>query len=192
MQDVILKLQQIASGKRFIVNGKEYKDGESPLLELSDGDDVKIELIPKLLKEGLTTGIEVGKTYIIKVTRRMTRRPKDKSEFMFMWNEGIPMPFMIMVGTVIRETRGMFYMRCYSKPLHTNMCMRCGRKITHPVSLLYGLGPECGNHAYITPIETEEQFIEAFDTIKANLKSITWNGWILKTEIEHYKEVLDE
>ena len=73
--------------------------------------------------------------------------------------------------------------------LKTDYCMKCGRPITHPVSRLYGLGPECGGHYHINPFETEEQLRQAVKEIDEKLNAIQWSGWISKRGIEYAMEV---
>ena len=59
----------------------------------------------------------------------------------------------------------------------TDTCRHCGRKLTHPVSVLYGIGPECGKHYHIPQ---EEQDVER---IREMITSIKYEGWIPKSGI---------
>jgi len=59
----------------------------------------------------------------------------------------------------------------------TSICRHCGRDLTHPVSVLYGIGPECGKHYHIPQ---EEKDIEK---IRDMITSITYQGWIPKSGI---------
>ena len=68
--------------------------------------------------------------------------------------------------------------------IHYNYCMKCGRPLTHPVSRLYGLGPECGQHFHINPFETEQELREAVEEVDKKLSEITWSGWIAKSAVE--------
>lgn len=78
---------------------------------------------------------------------------------------------------------------CIAVPLKIDVCMRCGRTLTHPVSRLYGIGPECGGHAHINPFNTEEELYAALDKVKEQLSEIKWRGWVIKSAIEECQEV---
>ena len=65
----------------------------------------------------------------------------------------------------------------------TNTCRHCGRHLTHPVSVLYGIGPECGKHYHI-PRNSED--VEA---IRALLQEIKYEGWIPKSVIESFERI---
>lgn len=132
-----------------------------------------------------------GHEYIVKVKRWMTQETTDDSfDFMRHWNKNIPMPFRVMRGRVLSETRGMLYMELRACILKTDYCMRCGKPLTHPVSRLYGLGPECGGHYHINPFNTEEELRAAIHEVKQKLNNITWTGWIAKAGVESAVEVL--
>lgn len=132
-----------------------------------------------------------GHEYIVRVKRWMTQ-PTDNAgfEFMYHWNKNIPMPLRVMRGRVLNETRGMVYMELRACPLKTDYCMKCGKPLTHPVSRLYGLGPECGGHYHINPFNTEEELNAAIHEVRQKLNDISWTGWIAKSGVEYATEVL--
>lgn len=149
-------------------------------------DDSKEEAAKKVS----STALRSGREYLIKVKSWMTKPTVDDSfDFMEHWNNNIPMPFRVMKGKVLKETRGMVYMSLRACPVKTSTCIRCGRLLTHPVSMLYGLGPECGQHAYINPFDTEEELCAHYDELVNSLEKITWSGWIAKSGIEYATEV---
>jgi len=174
--------------------GKEFQT----LSQIPEGAQVRI-ILPKIqpqvekvnASERQIIGQEVrlGSTYRIKVRAYMTKTASDEFDFMLKWNNNVPMPFRVMTGKVIKETRGMVMMDLYCAPVQTDTCMRCGKSLTHPVSRLYGLGPECGGHAHINPFENEEQLIAALDEVKNKLSIIKWRGWVIKSAIEVAVEV---
>lgn len=131
----------------------------------------------------------LNRRYAIKVRKYMTQSSSPDFNFMQTFNNNIPMPFRVMVGKAIRETRGMFYMELHAEPLPVSHCMKCGRTLTHPVSRLYGLGPECGSHFHINPFESEEELDNALEEVQNKLRAITWEGWVIKSAIENFKEV---
>ena len=55
--------------------------------------------------------MEVGKSYKITVKKYMTEPATSTFDFQDKWNNGKPMPLCIMQGEVIKETRGMYYMK---------------------------------------------------------------------------------
>lgn len=132
-----------------------------------------------------------GHEYIVRVKSWMTKQATDPSfDFMSHWNKNIPMPLRVMRGRVLSETRGMVYMELRACPLKTDFCMKCGKPLTHPVSRLYGLGPECGGHYHINPFNTEEELQAAIQEVRQKLSSVTWTGWIAKSGVEYATEVL--
>ena len=132
-----------------------------------------------------------GHEYTVKVKRWMTQESKDSSfDFMRYWNKNIPMPMRVMKGKVLSETRGMLYMELRACPMETDYCIKCGKPLSHPVSKLYGLGPECGQHFHINPFNTEEELQEALEEVREKLNNITWTGWIAKSGVEYATEVL--
>lgn len=58
--------------------------------------------------------MEVGKSYKITVKKYMTEPATANFDFQDKWNNGKPMPICIMQGEVIKETRGMYYMKLKS------------------------------------------------------------------------------
>lgn len=189
----------------LIIDGQVVEDLEYVLAKLEEGQLITVQLKPivavpsteeqheeepQQLHAGITTGaLLTNHTYLIKVRQYMTLAPSDNWGFHDKWNSGNPMPFRIMQGRVLKETRGIVYMDCIAVPLKIDVCMRCGRKLTHPVSRLYGIGPECGGHAHINPFNTEEELLSALDKVTEQLAKITWRGWIIKSAIEQYQEV---
>ena len=182
------------------VNGTNVTDVESIIASLKNGDTVSITLnaIPVQNQEvssaqqtRVMTGndISVNHSYIIKVRQYMTKPATEDFDFQAKWNNDIPMPFRIMKGRVLKETRGMVMMDCIAVPLKTDVCMRCGRPLTHPVSRLYGIGPECGGHAHVNPFDTEEELYAALDKVKEQLSQIKWRGWIIKSALIEVQEV---
>lgn len=125
-----------------------------------------------------------GVEYKIQVKKYMTEKSSPRFDFMANWNNDVPMPFVIMSGTIEKETRGMYYMKLHGKAERTSVCMCCGKKLTHPVSMLYGLGPECGQHAYINPFNSEEELQQCIDEVYKKIADVKWEGWVIKSAIK--------
>lgn len=151
-----------------------------------------IRLAPVCVVKQSTHAEPVGNRMVrIVVKPYMTKEATPEFDFMEKFNNNVPMPLVSMVGTIEKETRGMYYMNLHGdtdgKPVER--CMRCGRVITHPVSRFFGLGIECGGHNYRNPFATEEELNKAVDDYRKNvLQKMTWSGWVIKSAI---KEMVD-
>lgn len=139
--------------------------------------------------------VSMGETvYKITVRQYMTKPATPDFDFMTKWNNNIPMPLRTMVGTVEKETSGMVYMHLHGDitDIVTQHCMKCGKPITNHVSQLFGMGPECGNHNYVNPFESDEELKAAVENYRRNyLQKITWSGWIIKSAIIFKEEVFN-
>lgn len=129
--------------------------------------------------------------YRITVKQYMTKKATPEFDFMLRWNNDNPMPLRTMIGTVEKETRGMVYMKLhgdiYAEKVCT--CMRCGRPLTNPVSQYFGIGPECGNHNYVNPFNSEDELKMAVSAYRKQLQNIQWEGWIIKSAITEKEEI---
>ena len=186
--------------KRSMVIGEsEVTNLDDILSKLNEGDSIHVMLKsvesdsqPKIQQPAPSlTGndMRVNHTYVFKVRQYMTKPSTQDFDFHLRWNNGTPMPFRVMKGRVLKETRGMLMMDCCVVPLKTDVCMRCGRPLSHPVSRLYGIGPECGGHAHINPFETEQELYNAIDDVNNKLNAIKWRGWVIRSSIEECQEV---
>lgn len=180
----------------MLINNEPIANLDEVITKINDGEYVEVELKPvqttsqQEQNQGqvhmLTSNdMRVNHTYIIKVSSQMTKQ----FDFNLRWNNNIPMPFRIMKCRVLKETRGMLMIDCWAVPLKVDVCMRCGKPLTHPVSRLYGVGPECGAHTYINPFETEQELYASLEDVNKKLNSIKWIGWIMKSEIQECQEV---
>lgn len=141
-------------------------------------------------KPEIPSQMKVGNNYKVTVKKYMTEEGTPSFDFMIKWNNNIPMPLRIMVGKVIKETRGMVYMELQGKCEPAICCMKCGRHLTNKVSQLYGIGPECGQHFSINPFDTEEELNEHLQELKSQISNIKWTGWVIKSAITEYEEVI--
>ena len=128
---------------------------------------------------------------VITVKKYMTQKANPGFDFMAKWNDDNPMPLRTMVGHKVKETPGMVYMELHGDILQekTVSCMCCGRKLTNPVSQYFGIGPECGNHNYTSPFDTDEELRQAVSEYKKQLQETTWSGWIIKSAITREESV---
>lgn len=124
--------------------------------------------------------------YKIVVKNWMTNYDKfmDSSSFLVKYNAK-PMPLCIMYGKIIKQTEKMIQMELHGDLIDTvnTTCMKCGKTLKNDVSKYFGLGPECGNHNYINPFDSDEELQKAVADCKDYLNKITWTGWISKSAI---------
>lgn len=165
-------------------------------MEFIQGEQFKFTLVSNkpedvITKEKESTSgmFENNKLYRITVKKYMTQKSNRDFDFMSKWNKDIPMPFVRMTVKVIKQTRGMIYAECFGDIEKTDICMKCGKPLTNPVSRLYGLGPECGQHAYINPFDTEDELKEHLEEVKIKLRNVKWTGWIIKSAVKDYEEI---
>lgn len=120
--------------------------------------------------------------YKVKVKLYMTKKDGEYFTFHNTWNRGQEMPFRVMYGYCLEETKTMIKMNLYADITKSDFCIKCGKPLTNEISKLYGLGPECGQHYYINPLSKDE-FEKYKEAIKSKLNSIVWEGWISKSAI---------
>lgn len=167
------------------INGTHYDSVDAlKTLKFDDLETIHIKLYPRQ-KTSVKNDCEALQEYRITVKQYMTKKASPEFDFMQRWNNDVPMPFRTMIGTVVKETRGMVYMKLHADiwadKIHR--CMKCGKVLTNPVSQYFGIGPECGNHNYVNPFDTQEELKKAVDAYKKELQNITWEGWIIKSAI---------
>lgn len=175
------------------INGEKYDSVKTAIKRFkSDGDTVTIKLSSNSEKRNTEQKRALQSiTKKITVKQYMTEESTPEFDFMKSWNNNIPMPLRTMVGTVEKETRGMVYMKLHGDVTEekTLYCLKCGRKITNPVSQYFGMGPECGGHHYVNPFYNEEELKAAVGEYRKKLQSMTWEGWIIKSAILEEEEV---
>ena len=137
----------------------------------------------------ISNKMEVGKSYKITVKKYMTEPSTSNFDFQDKWNDGKPMPFIIMRGEVIKETRGMYYMNLHGKAEPTYKCLVCEKTLTNPISKLYGIGPECSEKVGLIRIESEEEAKEKLKHIMEQIDDISWTGWAIKSAIKEWEEI---
>jgi len=128
--------------------------------------------------------MEKVKEYKINVRQFLTK-PNPK------YPNKAPVPMRTMFGQITKETDKAIYVVMQGKPYPSDVCMRCGRQIDHPVSILYSVGPECGKHYHINPFSTMEELDAHYEALRATLAEVTYEGWLPKGYIE-YEETGEE
>lgn len=178
------------------VNGNAYSDLKAAVQALKgfDGELVIVlnkgvkmaEQRPTIPAENTMQEIQGSPIYKIKVRQYMTKPASPEFDFHNKWNNGEPMPMRVMVGRKLKETKGMVQMELWGEITEelTHSCMKCGKRLTNPVSKYFGIGPECGGHNYTNPFETEEELKSAVNDMQEQLREIKWTGWIIKSAIE--------
>lgn len=98
----------------------------------------------------------------------------------------------IFIGKELRQTQKAVYI--YGQGSHTTSktgkCCVCGKTLTHPVSVLLGIGPECGGHFWNwdTVGGYSQENIEKLKIHLSNIKVDTW----MPLSIIKSKEPIDE
>lgn len=157
--------------------------------------DIHIVLHTTVKKPEITrgNGVQAVESNEIRITvkKYMTQKSEPGFDFMAKWNNDNPMPLRTMIGTIDKETPGMYHMKLHGDIYAEKICscMACGRKLTNPVSQYFGIGPECGGHNYVNPFEDEEQLKEAVAEYKKKLQNVTWEGWVIKSAITEKEDV---
>ena len=121
--------------------------------------------------------VESDDEITITVKQYMTMKSTPSFDFMANWNHDVPMPLRTMKGIIVKETKGMYYMKLHGFGKPTINCMICGRELTNPISRHYGIGPICLGRVGIG------RAIEDISGIKEELANITWEGWVIKSAI---------
>ena len=178
------------------VNGNDYSDLKAAVQALKGFDGELVIILNKGVKiakqrlptstENAVQDIQGSSIYKIKVRQYMIKPASPEFDFHNKWNNGTPMPMRIMVGRKIKETKGMVQMELWGEITEdvTHSCMKCGKRLTNPVSKYFGIGPECGGHNYTNPFETAEELKSAVNDMQEQLREIKWTGWIIKSAIE--------
>lgn len=184
---------------KVTVNGQEYENIQSAISGFKPGSgSVCIKLYPKgqtpVPRENTkpqAANINGVPEIRITVKKYMTEPATPQFDFMAKWNNNNPMPLRTMTGKVLKETRGMVQMELHGDIWAQQICtcMKCGKKLTNPVSQYFGIGPECGGHNYVNPFNSEDELREAVQEYKKKLQAITWTGWVIKSAILEEEEV---
>lgn len=179
--------------KPIMVNGKVFESSASAYEALKDfKGEIEIKLNFKEIVTGRITQNSVANTpqkdeteiYRIKVKKYMTEKSVPAFDFMKKWNKNIPMPFVIMYGTILEETKGMYKMKLHARMEKDSVsCMHCGRELTNIVSRNYGIGPICGEHLNIAPVKDLEEFKRREDEIRKAIEAVEWEGYVVKSAI---------
>jgi len=181
----------------FEVNGTVFDSFEAlNSANLNLGTEINIKLYPKGYTAKIAENNPVKQVdiqspeYVITVKSYMTKKSCPEFDFMAKWNNDIPMPLRTMVGVKVKETPGMVYMKLHGDIVQTvtQSCMCCGKPITNPVSKYFGMGPICGGHNYVNPFATEQELKQAVASYRDKLRTITWEGWLIKSAIIEQEE----
>lgn len=171
------------------INDKIYTAAElSKIASNSFSDDIHIKLRSAQQKsvQSVLDASDSITEYRITVKKYMTEKASAGFDFMAKWNNDVPMPMRTMQGTIEKETRGMVYMNLHGQGFPVKTCLRCGRTLTNPVSMIYGIGPECMSKLGLV------REIDEVEAIKLALTEIKWSGWIIKSAITEREEVVND
>lgn len=173
-------------GKRYpnvnnFISGNNRLSGQIHIVLYPEGKNTQNECDNEVIRQ----------EYRITVKQYMTKKSEPGFDFMAKWNNDNPMPLRTMIGHIIKETPGMYKMELHGDIYADKICtcMKCGRTLKNSVSQYFGIGPECGNHGYVNPFETEEELKEAVAGYRKQLQNMTWTGWVIKSAITEMEEI---
>ena len=170
------------------INDQHYtsvQDAPSVFKTLSDDTHIFLRSNVKNAVQSVVDSVESKIEYRITVKKYMTEKSTPGFDFMAKFNNDNPMPLRTMTGTIEKETRGMVYMKLHGQAEPVVKCMRCGRTLTNPVSMKYGIGPECITKVpFIMDLDMND-----VEGIKQKLVDVVWEGWIIKSAITEKEEV---
>jgi hypothetical protein len=118
----------------------------------------------------------VEKKTIFKVRQWLTRATNSNRN---------PIPMRTMEGVILQETNKAIKVKLNGLLQPSSNCLHCNRTLTHPVSLMYGLGPVCGGHFHINPCNTEKELKDRYNEMLTTIKNVTWEGWIPKSQVQY-------
>ena len=174
------------------IDGVNYKSVDEIPSDLNL-DDNSIIVLHTVSKSSARKAPQASdKVYRVTVRQYMTKEGTPDFDFMIKMNNNVPMPLRTMVGTILKETPGMYKMHLKADTTfeYLDCCMKCGKAITNDVSKYFGMGPECGNHNYINPFGSVEELKSAVSNYKREyLESIEWEGWVIKSAITSMEEM---
>lgn len=168
------------------INDNEFLSNADLPSDLCLTDNTIILLKTKNKQKAVEEAKASGNVYKVSVRQYMLNKGTVDFDFMQKWNNDVPMPLRTMIGTIEKETSGMYYMKLKADTNFDAMqfCMRCGKEIRNPVSQYFGLGPECGGHNYVNPFGSDAELRAAVKMYKQEyLSKIAWEGWVIKRAI---------
>lgn len=149
------------------------------LINSTDGS-IKITLVPQSYKSNEAEVFDKR----IEVEDWLLRQSDNINTFMLKWNNDIPLPLKIMDINIIKEERGIYYIKAIAPNNNIVKCTYCGRVLRTPESKLVGIGPECLRKIGLPNISINER-----KKILDKLKSIVWVGWIPKSAIINMEDI---
>lgn len=169
-------IEQIKWQGKVEIDGKMYESIQDVSEDIRYGKHI-IRLYPSEKKEENHVKTVNKGVKRITVKPYMTQKSGPSFDFMLKFNEDRPMPLLTMEGEVLKETRGMVYMKLRGFAEATCTCSVCGKVLKNEVSRYYGIGPICLAKLGI------QANIEDVQHIKEKLEEIEWTGWVIKSAI---------
>jgi hypothetical protein len=101
-----------------------------------------------------------------------------------------PVPFRTMrIMETKKETNKAVLVVLQGTPIPQSECVHCGRKITHPQSLHFGIGSTCiQKYPQLLEQIDYNEIEQSYENLKNSMEKITWEGWLPKSSIEKIPE----
>jgi len=99
----------------------------------------------------------------------------------------------LFVGIVLRETAKAAYVYGHAseETTKTGSCMVCGRKLTHPVSVQLGIGPECGGHWHDWGL-VGGYSLDNIEALKGAVRGIKVDCWVPKAHLAQLSDSVED
>lgn len=101
-----------------------------------------------------------------------------------------PVPLRTMkVVQVVRRTEKAIMVKLQGTPSPSGECMHCGREITNPTSLHFGIGSTCiQKYPHLLATINEHDIEKSYQRLKEEMHKITWEGWLPKSSFQFLHE----
>jgi len=93
------------------------------------------------------------------------------------------------VARVLKETEKALYLYGYGKMDPTGHCIACGRELTHPGSIILGIGPECLRNWSARDIAWDNVTEKDKRVLRAMARKQIIDRWVPKSRVTEYWEV---
>lgn len=106
---------------------------------------------------------------------------------MFAKTNSLPVSF---IATVLRETEKAVYLYGHGSTEPTGRCVHCGRLLTHPGSIMLGIGPECLGNWGLRDIKIENPSPEDIARVEKTIQEKIVDQWMPKAVIKTAEDSL--
>lgn len=115
--------------------------------------------------------------------------PKIKCKMRQWWMKENKLDSRVISGIILQETIKAYHVKGHADMVEGTFCMRCGRELTEPASMVVGFGAECCEKLGLPyPADIKEASKKEREAIRKKLTKVlhnqTFELWIPKSQIE--------